>query len=701
MAIPASCTSNCPNTSQPSDSNTSKGNDNGDRNGPPSLPVILGVLGGMSLIALVVFVIVPLVRRRKARKGYFPGDVESNHSVWSSIRFKRDSHVPFPGLSKHKPPVRHQYKTPGPDALLPLTLPTVSTFTWSDMRSHHNGHNTDEEDGTDRFDVDSFPTDNATVSHRSKHDHSQANSVRSGASNSHQDAHRGRASAASHLLSPQSSPPPPGLPSKATFPEELKETGQATPILSFPFPPASPSYDTTLLHWSMSSSHNRPVSSQVGYLPRSANGMVSGKDPEPDSRPGSIQLPSPPDSPPFPAQPEPQPGSLMRSRSTRSHSQTSQQGPPDYRFNPSRLRPTLTNSQSAPSTALPFRPAGSSSALPTSSGHHASSSVSGLASPPLTSAFRSGLTSASRSSSSNAPSSYHGASSPPPISGALSPQSRSRSGSISSVASERPARTHMESRLRPNDMLRRASISTNTVSPVGLQSTTIAEASHSGVADSPSSSRAYLRMSESHHTTPRYEAAPAAQEHSITPSYFDVDPRGRSRAAMASSTSLAVHPSTLQSHTPDYPSFSSTLHPRSASRQSSRDHSSSHVVGAYVRKKDSPALRPLPASPFMHSPPQSPPSRSRSGTVTSGMTTPQVPASRSRAGSIRTLPEPPREEREGSIRERDREWEVQPPRAMERRRSSRATLPPLPSLQPMDFGPYSYGHDRSPDQKKK
>ncbi|TCD66538.1 hypothetical protein EIP91_001259 [Steccherinum ochraceum] len=689
MASPACA--NCSNTPQQSDNSQGARDDND----PLSLPVILGVLGGMALVSLVVLLIVPLMRRRRYKQGYrYPGDVEDSISAYSS-RFRPGSLLSYIGRSKHQPPVRHQYKTPGPDALLPLTLPTVSTFTWSDMRSPRASIDTDEEEDVDRFDADSFPTDHATMSHRSEYDQRQANSVRSGVSNSNLNAHRVRASAARGLPFPQRSPSPPGLVPHAPSPVKHKQAFQAAPISSHPLSTTFSPHPTVLFDADaeMSSSRydNVPMSSKAGYFSRPENGMVSGRHPEGSSRPGSIQLPSPPDSPPFPAQSraDPQPGSHVRSRSTRSYSQTSQQGPLDYRFNPSRLRPHLSNSQSAPN-ALPFRPVSSSTSVqPTSPAHHAvpSSSRTTTSPPQLTSAFRHPVVSDTPSGSSSS-ASASGAMPYPAISTSPPSAMRSRSGSIASVASERPMRSATESRLRPEHMLRRASMSTHAVppaSPMGPRSPpTTPRSAADGTpwgTDTRSSSRAYLRTPDAHHHNPQYEEARVPQAQSTTSLLPDADLRGRSRAAVASTSSLSQ---TL--YNPERPSFS---HMRSASRQSSR--APSTAPSAYVKKKDSPALRPLSSSPFVLSPPQSPPGRHRSGT-TSGVASPYITASRSRAGSIMTLGEPPREASEGSGSIHDSDDGA----SVDRRRTSlRSTLPPFQPMAPLDFDSLSDSYSRS------
>ena len=640
----------------------------------------------------------------------YSGSTATANNAFTTFMFRTGSLISSAGHPKRRASVLHHHRPPGPATLLPSTLPTLSTFTWSDLRSPRVSLDTDEEeDDIDRYELQSIPTDNATMSHRSKDDQRQDNSVQSGVSIFTQDAHRGRASAANALLSPQRSPSPPEHLSQVSFPLEHKEAFQTRPIISLPLPPPPSSHPT-----SVPSSHTpslrldyTPMSSNSGYY-KHENGMVSRNEHGSSSRPGSIQLPSPPDSPPYSSQPQagPHSGSLARSRSTRSYSQTSPQGPPDYRFNPSRFRPPLTNTQSS-STALPFRP-NSHSGHSSSLSIHALPSSSRVASAPAqSSTSRSGM---GHHSSSHSISGYAGivpsaaqypttTTSPPTNSGLMSPRTRARSGSITSVASEMPVRTNLESRVRPTDMHRRASISTNPMpvaSPMGPRSPRIPPSPVSPnisvlvAPDTRSTSQAYARTPEPSRGASQYEEPQSPPAQGTSHAYYESsDLRGRSRAAMTSSSSL------VSSHRGPSP-MSSSLHPSSASRHPSRGPSSSHP--AYVKKKDSPALRPLPTSPFLYSPPQSPPARSRSGTTSSGVASPFVSVGRSRAGSIMTLGEPPLEgsEGSGSIHESEESGGV------DRRRSSRATLPPIQPISPLDFETSSFAqaYERHPDRRK-
>ncbi|KAI0079316.1 hypothetical protein K474DRAFT_690038 [Panus rudis PR-1116 ss-1] len=658
----------------------------------------------MALIALVVFVIVPVVRRRRARK--LPRDLELASSARTSER--KPSLLSY--LSRRSPFRHHKRKSAGPETMLPL-LPPLSTFTWSDLLSHNQSTETVADDGMEQAEVQSFPTDQATMSHHSKYDWYD----RSGAIGERPQparsvyGHESAQLSAPGWPSPQRSPSPPGLPSKASSDHHIP-TQDAFISAAFPYP----------------SSPQPVVQASSTSLPP-ATGMDPAHAAKPSkhsrTRPASVQLPSPPASPPL--APPGQPANLTRSRSTRSGSVTTLPQA-DLRFSSSRLRPPLITSHSTP-TALPFRPPASgvvppsswtpSTLAPATPSLHPSISPS-----PLTKAFRTDLMGAeSRSSSGGDSSSVRYPSITQNDTGAIpSSISRRRSGS---TASEFPpsTRTHLEPRYQTPETLRRASVSTN---PYGQQSyhhrplpsvtsstTSLALGGRGDVGDgsgSASSSRAYLRMSASHHTTPQYEEAHTSRGESGALSYFEARPHPSSNLRHDASADGGTHAqssSTVQSTQrtlapgirplpipPGPPTPVSATEPSSASRQPppstplSRSSSRSSQP-ALVRRKDSNALRPLPMSPFLNSPPTSPPvrpvaySRSRQGSVSSLHSVTHKPySSRSRAGSVITLPEP--------LIESNREDKASDEGSSDTasRRSVQAALPPLGSFSTLDLG---------------
>ena len=105
---------------------------------------------------------------------------------------------------------------------------------------------------------------------------------------------------------------------------------------------------------------------------------------------------------------------------------------------------------------------------------------------------------------------------------------------------------------------------------------------------------------------------------------------------------------------------------------------------AFVPKKDSLALKPLPVSALLHSPPHSPPRSSHSSRESSGSlgVSQFAHMSRSRAGSIASVA-PRAPSREGSLYEG----------RSGRTGSSRAYLPPVEALPPMEFARFGDGED--------
>lgn len=178
-----------------------------DRHGDPSLEVVLGVLGGLALTAVLVFVVVPMVRRRRGAHSR-RGDAESNLVRRNSRRSSGRVEEPKAG---------------GPEALLPL-LPELSSFTWSDLRSKDaSAESSDDE--LDAADTYSFPTNRADLSHPSslrlaKEKEPVYTSVLGGPLRT--------ASAGASPPFPKRSLTPPGLPSKAS-PDTLLDASPTSP----------------------------------------------------------------------------------------------------------------------------------------------------------------------------------------------------------------------------------------------------------------------------------------------------------------------------------------------------------------------------------------------------------------------------------------------------------------------------------------
>ncbi|CAL1711279.1 unnamed protein product [Somion occarium] len=703
MAIPAEC----PNCNQTNSNNQQPSN---HRNSSPNLGVITGVLGGLALIAILVFVIVPLVRRRKGRQARKVGDVES--SPTSERRPTLFSYI-----SRGPSSLRHHRKTTsGPDQLLPL-LPPLSTFTWSDLRSQNTSVDSkaslDDEDGMEKVEIYSFPTDNATTSHQSRSGWAQGGrSVKTGErpARSAWSAHV----SASGLPSPQRSPTPPGLPSESSLPADQDKSAQA--------PSASAKPNTSLVL------SPRPLPFVEAFTL-----TVSGIEPlmehpvktnKRSSRPASIQLPSPPASPPVSQ--SSQPGSFSRSRSVRSQSNATLPQS-DVRFN--RFRPPLSSNQSAP-TSLPFRPPTSShsSSLPYSPSPvvPATPGQSTTQSPPLTGAFRNDLLRSGSSSSgagNDSPSRYPAVT--PSDSTLPTSISRRRSGS---TASERPPpRVPLESRLRPSDMFRRASLSANAPVIPGQRSLTSDASSVMSLpigggdgAPEPSASRAYLRMSGSHHTTPQYETTSTSyggqggslpyfdpttqrdQSYNIQPSSSSHTNYNQTYTSTSGSSNPGIRPLPIPPVIPSSSSSSSSsAHPLPQSILT-RDNSQTRKMNSksaqpnLVKRKDSSALRPLPTSPFLHSPPTSPPlrpvvpsTRSRGGSISSlNVMNPHPYSNRSRAGSVVTLGEPRFESVKEGVEDRLSE---EGSSDADSRRSTRAVLPPLKPLPALQFSEFAPG----------
>ncbi|KAK7691687.1 hypothetical protein QCA50_005087 [Cerrena zonata] len=684
MAIPAEC----PNCNQSAGDPINQQNQSSNGTSPsPNLGVIFGVLGGLALIAFIVVIVVPLSRRRQARNIRVARDVEN-----SSTSERRPSLLSFLSHQRQSP-FHHKKTGAGPDTLLPLLTP-FSTFTWSDLQGSNNESTDtiDDRDGMEKVEVYSFPTDNATISHHGQDGWAAGGrSVKTG-ERSESSAWSAHVSA-SGLPSPQRSPAPPGLPSKSSPPADQNKSAQVAPS-TFPIP------NPTLVFSPGPLSHPGTYPLSVSSIELSMEHPVKAKSRS--SRPHSIQLPSPPASPPVPQ--SSQSGSLSRSRSVRSNSNAALPQS-DIRLN--RFRPPISSNHSAP-TALPFRPPTSSSNPPSSWTTSTAPSSSSTQSPPLTGAFRKGSSIASASSN-DSPSRYPAVSS---VDNTLPTSiSRRRSGSTVSEMPPTIHRTPLESRLRPSDMLRRASLSTN--APV-LPGNRLASSASSvmslpigGSEDTPepSTSRAYLRMSGSHHTTSQYETVPSTHGgQSGSLSYFDPTTGKESSSATprlsSSSHPLPNIPTTSRNirplpTPPNQPSSSTSLYPLPPENSQNYKKISKSGQPAYVKRKDSPALRPLPQSPFLSSPPTSPPlrpthhhSRSRGGSISSLSAINPLPySSRSRAGSVITLGETPFE----AVREERGEKLSEEGSDADSRKSVRAVLPPLPQMAPLQFDQYTPG----------
>ncbi|KAL4245041.1 hypothetical protein ABKN59_002849 [Abortiporus biennis] len=316
------------------------------------------------------------------------------------------------------------------------------------------------------------------------------------------------------------------------------------------------------------------------------------------SRPGSIQLPSPPASPPF----HPQQPTVSRSRSVRSQTSTSQSDP---RY--ARVRPPLSSSQST-STSLPFRPPAPHA--PSSWAPSPSPAVSAHQPIPLAKAFRTDISQTpgvthrpppvtlSMSIPSPPPESSYAQLPTPPVT------SRVRSGSSASALSP-----GIEARLATT---RRSSVSGNPV-PMGPRRMTVSGSGRDPETQSLHS--VHVRMPD---PTPHYQDLREATPTQSATSYHDPSRQhhvhGQLASARASSTSLAQSITTIE----EQPSIHSRPpsihnHPPPASAPPSRrgsvssTNNISSIAGTpYVRRKDSSALRPLPPPSSFFAPPGAP-----------------------------------------------------------------------------------------------
>ncbi|KAI0688974.1 hypothetical protein BC835DRAFT_281332 [Cytidiella melzeri] len=669
-----------------------------ERYASPNLKVILGVVGGMALAAMVVFVSVPCVRwykrKRDSSTRTTTGDIESSgsrRSRWGFSGSRRSS----ARQNRHH---HHGEKTGCPDGLMQPLLPElseVSTFTWSNLR-HSKNSSAESLDELDVADVYSLPTNDATLSHRTT-----GHSDRSAAPSDHPYSVLGgqhgsakrRRSTAQLPPSAKRSLSPPGLPPKTTSHNLLdqspynrleEQVSSPTGFVTSPTPTVSlPSSGFGATKGFANTLSDKALSSPgIDMQPISEGGHVSSK-PGSGSRPVSLQYPSPPASPHHVQSQLPP---LSRSRSTaQSHSRSNSQQLADWRFaNAQRPRPPLSSALSAP-TALPFRPppaTGSASATGTWWASSASRRPGPSSAAPLTSAFQAPLARSDSQSSGPSelyrnPSTLTKSPSPIPEASVYHATSRVRSPS---VVSERSARTPQGARPRPVDTLRqesstsarssrRASLPVSPLPPSSYVSTpAMEETGHHQL---------YLRSNTSLHT-PQVERTPHTPEgQSVAPSYFDRRPHMPQSSSSFSNNMSHVgqdSPTTIPTspRPTDYAYKSPSLEPGRSRRTSI---SSAIVPGpsssrsrqpAFVRREDSQALRPMPATALLHS--QSPPrgSHSRSGSLNYAM-----PSVRGRSGSVVSS------SREGSDQDR-----------IGRNSSARAVLPPLERIPPMEFGSF-------------
>ncbi|KAI0645306.1 hypothetical protein C8Q79DRAFT_1011385 [Trametes meyenii] len=642
MAIPAKCM-NCANDpssqQQPYQPNTNQPYAN--------LGVVLGVLGGCSLVALVVATVVPVIRRRVHRQDLI-GSL-SGRPRRSSYRKVNDRDVergqPSDAtaggtyLPSRRPSFRHQKMFAGPDAqpLLPLLLDPlrpISALTWSDFRSATRprslspsarsrasasaGSSTaslamPDDDPAATDDKASFVTNHATTSHRTS---SSSSSRRSARDRAHDrpygrdelgrpvisdDGHAPATRAA--LPPPHRSPTPPGLASK----REYAITAARRASLPLPITPTSPadSGPRAMSGTPMFAPHPSLSSSALmrhpSGRPRTATqkpGMEpvledSAADVYAETR--SLQLPSPPASPE-------QPQLHWRGVITTTTSSSS-----------SHRRPSLTSTSSAPTaTTTPYRPRSSTGpAIPLTAAFR-------------TSVLRSGTQSTTASSLSGQSSRYPSIiTSSPHLHRDMSTRVRPSSVSVtqSSTGLLSPESPDMT---RPTEAFRR------------MSTTDIRHRRPSGASPDPGSDdpRAYLRTSDAARTpqvlpnTSHYEprAATLSTSSGAGPSFITPPPNPLSLPALASTPPrLSVHtrppgvgPSSVTWHAS--PAGSTTSLSTQQQQQVHYQHQSQNYAPqqhgpALVRKKDSTALRPIPVSALMHSPSNG--HRSRSNSVRS------------------------------------------------------------------------------------
>ncbi|KAI0759976.1 hypothetical protein BD413DRAFT_607385 [Trametes elegans] len=638
MAVPAKCENGANDPSSPHEPYQPNPNDP-----PANLAVVLSVLGGCSLVALLVAIVVPLARRRVHRRASIvsttrsayqrvhDGDVDVERDVDAHV----NAHDGDMYLPSRRPSIRHQKMFAGPDAqpLLPLLLDPLrplSTLTWSDLRSRSKspGASTDSESlslpmpdddlpvrgGTLSPDAASLTTNRATTSHRSTGSSTRSEHWRRDEQGrpiiiSTDDASGARPGA---VPFPPPSPTPPGMPSKREYsiaaprraslplpitPTSPADSNQARATLGMPLfapiPSASASTSSVSALARHPSGRPRAGTQKPGMEPVLEDSAPDGYA---DSR--SIQLPSPPASP---EQGQPHwRGSLVSLNAPATPSSST-----------GRRRPSLTASQTAPSTApstMSYRPRSSTGpAIPLTAAFQ-------------TSVLRSGTQSTASSSHHRYPSNITSPSQA--MHRERDERERTRPSSVASPERPRPAESFR--RMSTTDIRHRRP---SRAGDPGADAETRTRQQEEA--------RAFVRTSEAARTTQGQLGSAAG-----------FDPRAStadSGVGGLSFTTPPPNPLSPPALAPTPPRLS--VHTRTPSNVTWRPASSGSYQQqqpALVRRKDSPALRPIPVSALMHphssgssagSSPLSPPSAGVAGLSLSG--------GRSRSNSVRstrTLP---------------------------------------------------------------
>ncbi|KAI0332927.1 hypothetical protein GY45DRAFT_365141 [Cubamyces sp. BRFM 1775] len=586
-----------------------------------SLPVVLGVLGACSLVAFVAAILVPLARRHVHRRGRI-SIAPSRSSLYSKVRdddleqdagADADANAGGVYLPSRRPSFRHQKMLPGPDAqpLRPLLLDPlrpISALTWSDLRSRTKSPSASTCASTDSLssilmldddpaaapsDQASLATNRATTSHRTSstrsvrdRDHATGRRDELGRPVISEDASPTRPA----LPSPHRSPTPPGLSSKreyssgstrrASLPLPITPTSPldstqpratsgmpplyAAPIPSTPSATAAAAGPAAALSRYSSSRSRATATQRPGMEP------VLEDDAYAETR--SLQLPSPPASP---EQSQPHWRGI--------HSSVQATGASSSSSSSTRRRPSLTATQSAPTAAMPHRPRSSTGPAI-----------------PLTAAFQTSvLRSGSQSTAATAPPAHRYPSivttTPLAASGRTRPSSVSvaitsgggGAGSTALLSPESPEMT------RPTDAFRRMS-----TTDIRHRRPTHAEQAQGQTGDPLAFSRPFDRSASISISGPSFTTPPPNPL--SPPTLAPTPPR------------LSVHTQSTHGHPPVHSSSSST-------------HSRGPSGGpALVRRKDSPALRPIPVSALM------------GGPSSAGMAGMSLGGSRSRSNSVRS-----------------------------------------------------------------
>ncbi|EIW54531.1 uncharacterized protein TRAVEDRAFT_23569 [Trametes versicolor FP-101664 SS1] len=698
MAVPAKC-ENCANDPQNRPSYPIQP--------PANLGVVLGVIGGCALVALVVAIVVPLVRRRarpnpsaSVRRSLYrkvrDGDVERG----AEVDARTNARVLY--LPSRRSSFRHQKVFAGPDAqpLLPLLLDPlrpISALTWSDFHSRRSKSqsqspprtSTSSTDGTtdgssramsdeDEYadgraperdrDRESLSTNRATTSHRSTSSRSarereaafrRDEQGRPQISNSTSGGYRARA-----LPQPPRSPTPPGLPSKREY--SIYSARRAS--LPLPITPTSPADQASagMPHLFAPVPVSLAVPSPATASASAAGGSALSRHPSSRHRTGtlkpgmepvleddayaetrSLQLPSPPASP---EQAQPQ---------------------PHHRSSSSRRRPSLTPSQSAPlTTSTSYRPRSSTGpAIPLTAAFQTSVLRSGSQSTAGSSAghhhrYPSIVTSSTRARPTSvqvAPSSSAGGLLSPESPDMARPTEAFRRMSTTDIRHRRPSTAEGADEprafLRTSDAARTTQVQPGMSTPYDPRAATMSTGYHAG--GGPSFT-----------TPPPNPLSPPAL--APTPPRLSLAVHARSPDAGPSNVTWRGSSSSLPMPPQQQPLYPPT--PQQQMYQQNQQHmyqQQQQGLGggpALVRRKDSNALRPLPVSALMGAPPSAmgmsgSGSRSRSNSVRStrigtGVGTVQLPPLEPVTPltmSLRSSPEDEQEREERERRERERE----------------------------------------------